>query len=842
MNFDEQQPTNGTHDKRRHIKNVLLAVFASVFIMCVVIGSVSLKAEKKKIEQTTAREEQEEGREEENVSVEESVAYEENLDEKMISSSELALEIKEEYKQAENYEYTYVEPIEGLERDGAIEVTLNYNPEDLGVEYWTEIYGIYQNPELTQMVVPNYSWDAEKKTLTMNPPTYGINRIGTGQLSTDTVNKYSHSTTKLFDKGDGADWGNLGVLYMVCYYDAETGEPLEHPEVSVITCKGELGAFPVMEYSVLEDGRPEFSWTEVEGAEEYIICEVEYTAEKGYGIAMHAIANTPDTSWTVQQPIYERFASVNKEFKTYTLSQDAWGNEAQYEYYKEDYEPGTVVPFDAERERGICVIAVNQEGTSMMSNVFLYSEIAPNLPSELAVNAEKENNFVTQCETIDELPAYDYVVMCDGITNRKMIDYKTEEASVRTEKIFYADGTGEDALCLEIPYVIEGTPFAYSVKVINYDETNLDNDLQFLHEREESIRKKSGDISLQANVPAEEAEAETEIYQRDEELEVFASSALSEYLAENMLSGVEYIDISSFPEAKSQEILEDALFEANYQNPMIMGISGYKIFTNMDIVYVLYDNEKEVCRQKQDEVQEQVDKIISEIITEGMTDAEKEMAINQYLCDTIVYDDDALLNAEENAFMFVDEEYIDAFNAYGALVKGKCVCAGYSAAFKLLADAAGLESIVVTGLLEGESPHAWNKVKIEEQWQIIDVTNNDGSYIANALFNLPEQVGDRVLVEDKDFMVDSKIGDYEGGGEDFEYYHINDRYFSVQEISEKLAEELQTNKVVALRTEYELNDDQFYEIASAIYTIMGDEVELYGYHWLGVIYLTTESF
>ena len=40
-----------------------------------------------------------------------------------------------------------------------------------------------------------------------------------------------------------------------------------------------------------------------------------------------------------------------------------------------------------------------------------------------------------------------------------------------------------------------------------------------------------------------------------------------------------------------------------------------------------------------------------------MSELEKEMAINQYLCDTAEYDTAALENAGENDFEDVDEEF-----------------------------------------------------------------------------------------------------------------------------------------------------------------------------------------
>lgn len=77
------------------------------------------------------------------------------------------------------------------------------------------------------------------------------------------------------------------------------------------------------------------------------------------------------------------------------------------------------------------------------------------------------------------------------------------------------------------------------------------------------------------------------------------------------------------------------------------------------------------------------------------------------------YDDAALKNAEKNDYMYVDDSLNDSLTAYGALINGRCVCAGYAAAFKPQANAAGLECIVVTGAQKGTLPYAWNKVCID---------------------------------------------------------------------------------------------------------------------------------
>lgn len=764
-----------------------------------------------------------------------------------VASNRLAAGIQEKYQDKTLYGYTYGEPVEDLGRGDSIEVKIGYVPEKLNVEYWYEIYGIYQDPELTQRVIPNYSYDEKSKTIVMAPPNYSINRIGTTMMDTEVVNKYEHSQYILFDKGDGADWGNLGTLYLASYYDAKTGKKLSCPEVSIVTIKGELEETPSLNYSIMDDGRPRFTWTKVEGAEEYFVCQVVFKEEKGYGATMEVLDVTDETAWTGEPPEYGRYASVNNKFKTFRICEDEWKDESNYEYYKDRYEPGEVVPKDETvGESGICVIAVSKSGTSMISNVFMNSEIAPNLPYSPAYNTEKENGFSAQCDTVEEIPAYDYVVMCDGITNMKMIDYQTQEASVTVRHYMNVDDNGayigsEDITCLEIPYVVEGTPFSYAMLVVDYDESNLEKDLKWIEDREDKIRKKSGDISPEADIEIEKEKAAEGDVRQVEDIAIFANSALTEYLAVNMLGGASYIDISEFPEAKDTSFVEDALLEAYYQNPLILGIKGYRVNRKGTAVRVSYDETEADQARKQEEIKNKAAEVISQIITDDMTDEEKELAINQYLCDTITYDEDALTNAEENHFLYVDESFNDSFTAYGALMNGKCVCAGYAAAFKLLSDAAGLEAIVVTGVLDGSLSHAWNKVNIDGEWHIVDVTNNDNEYIFNALLNLPAKVGNRVLVEDKDFMLDKLISEYTGESENYEYYHLTGSYFPTKEIAAKLAGDLEQNGHATLRTDYDLNDEQFYRITDSIFEIMGDDIDLYGYYWLGVIYLSTNA-
>lgn len=329
-----------------------------------------------------------------------------------------------------------------------------------------------------------------------------------------------------------------------------------------------------------------------------------------------------------------------------------------------------------------------------------------------------------------------------------------------------------------------------------------------------------------------QTEAVTENAEKVEQ-KVTANSAMSEYIALHMMETKEEIDLSSFPEAADAQQIIDAFFEAQYQNPLILGVQGGSIDPETRMLYVIYDFDQNGTAKRQQEISGKVNEIIDSIIEEGMSEVEKEMAINAYLCENSVYDHSALENAELYGFSQVDEEFYDSFTAYGVLVDGTGVCASYSAAFKLLADAAGLESIVVTGYLDGSTPHAWNKVKLDGQWYIVDATNNDNEEISNALLNLSDMAAAGTLVENEKFVMDGSLADYVAETDELEYYHTQERYFGADEIADELAAALGQEGKATLRTDYTLDDDEFYSILQN--TAKKAQKNIKGYHWMGVI-------
>ncbi len=110
--------------------------------------------------------------------------------------------------------------------------------------------------------------------------------------------------------------------------------------------------------------------------------------------------------------------------------------------------------------------------------------------------------------------------------------------------------------------------------------------------------------------------------------------------------------------------------------------------------------------------------ILSQCVTEDMTDFEKERSIYDWLTaygsdhkDQSVYDPRTPLGQVDNT------------NPYGVLVKGQGVCLGYATTFQLLIELAGVECTTVVGARkENREDHAWNLVRLEGEWYCADPT------------------------------------------------------------------------------------------------------------------------
>jgi transglutaminase/protease-like cytokinesis protein 3 len=112
--------------------------------------------------------------------------------------------------------------------------------------------------------------------------------------------------------------------------------------------------------------------------------------------------------------------------------------------------------------------------------------------------------------------------------------------------------------------------------------------------------------------------------------------------------------------------------------------------------------------------------IIGAVITDGMSDYDKELAIHDWIIDWADYDVETMSNSPDA------KPDPNNDNPYGTIYSKKAICSGYTSTFQLFMDLLGVECITVHGFYTrtgGE--HAWNMVRIDGEWYCVDVTWND---------------------------------------------------------------------------------------------------------------------
>ncbi len=98
--------------------------------------------------------------------------------------------------------------------------------------------------------------------------------------------------------------------------------------------------------------------------------------------------------------------------------------------------------------------------------------------------------------------------------------------------------------------------------------------------------------------------------------------------------------------------------------------------------------------------------VMEQLITEGMSPAEQELAIHDWMIDHTAYDETQQLSSRNHP--------------YGLLVEGKAVCMGYANTFQLFMDLLEIPCLTVTS-----DTHAWNLVELDGAWYGVDVTWDD---------------------------------------------------------------------------------------------------------------------
>lgn len=152
------------------------------------------------------------------------------------------------------------------------------------------------------------------------------------------------------------------------------------------------------------------------------------------------------------------------------------------------------------------------------------------------------------------------------------------------------------------------------------------------------------------------------------------------------------------------------LFGMDYQTYMCKGVAIFRMRKVQDVVNRVTDKSVYAIYYYSYEdyaMMAEVENKIKEVVV-GFTgsDFDKIKAAHDYLCFNVEY--------KESTDGYVSH------TAYGALINGQSVCEGYAKAYKLMLNAMGIPCDMVVN-----TTHGWNEVFYENEWYMVDVTNDD---------------------------------------------------------------------------------------------------------------------
>lgn len=197
--------------------------------------------------------------------------------------------------------------------------------------------------------------------------------------------------------------------------------------------------------------------------------------------------------------------------------------------------------------------------------------------------------------------------------------------------------------------------------------------------------------------------------------------------------------------------------ESEYSSYILSSFDG-----NIGYIRLNYTEDSiESVNQKIELMSQKIDEYLEGL--DGLNEYEKELEIHDRLSYSVEYS-----HLEE-----LPREY---HTAEGSLLERVGVCDSFAKALQLIYSRAGIDSIIVLGSLDG-NPHAWNMVKINNEWYHVDLTSSHSIYeetgiVNHAYFNLDTESEKRFASLDSEELIP------EAYQNTYNYYNYNELVIS----------------------------------------------------------------
>lgn len=192
-----------------------------------------------------------------------------------------------------------------------------------------------------------------------------------------------------------------------------------------------------------------------------------------------------------------------------------------------------------------------------------------------------------------------------------------------------------------------------------------------------------------------------------------------DYKAGNKDEFAEEVNIAI--EAFTNDHPEVFYLKAQYSSYVVSSFEG-----NIGYIKLNYTEEtKELVDDKINLISDKINEYLVDL--DGLNEFEKELAIHDKLSYSVEY---SKLEELPRAYHTIE----------GTFLEGIGVCDGFTKSLQLILDKVGIDSIIVLGNLDGNA-HAWNLVRLEDEWYHVDLTSSHSIYdetgiVNHAYFNL----------------------------------------------------------------------------------------------------------
>lgn len=199
-------------------------------------------------------------------------------------------------------------------------------------------------------------------------------------------------------------------------------------------------------------------------------------------------------------------------------------------------------------------------------------------------------------------------------------------------------------------------------------------------------------------------------------LDLEGSYVTSIYTLKNVIS-LEELSLSSISNLRSLEPI------INLPKLKLLNINGSEDLVNQNILeYIKKNNivgtnydETKYMYLNGEEITNDLDKIITDLKLDKLSDIEKIRKITLYVVDNLDYDDDCGVNGKC--------EYNDInFNSLLKSMSGKGVCYHYAILTNKLLNKVGIKSYLVSGYTKAGLGHEWLNVYLDGKWYGLDPT------------------------------------------------------------------------------------------------------------------------